>query len=244
MTRLKHYIDEELINESINDKGILHACFLSGMSGSGKSYTIQKIKDGSIEPRIVNTDKMTEHLKAYDIDKWIDVEDIVKRTTKNQLVLYLNSLLPLWIDGTSAKPASVMRRSGILKSIGYDVSMVWVTVSLETALIRTKERSKTGREVPEKIVIKMYNQLRGLKKYYSTEFNHFTEIKNDEGELTNKVILQAYKRETTFFNSPVKNPIGIHQINNMKKNGHKYLIDTKEYDKKYLDKLVSSWYRK
>jgi predicted ABC-type ATPase len=245
MSRLKTYIDDDLILESINDKGILHACFMAGMSGSGKTYTIKKISDGTIDPRIVNTDKMTEFLKAFNYDKWFDVADTIKKTTKNQLVLYLNSMLPLWCDGTSAKPNAVMRRNGILKSIGYDTALIWIDTSLETAIERSNKRKEDGgRDVPEDQVIKMHKQLQGLKKYYSTEFNNFTEILNDEGELIDKVIIQAYKKMSKFYNSSLKNPIGKHLIKNMEKNGHKYLIDTDDYDMAYLKKLVSNWYRK
>ena len=50
------------INESIEDKGILKACFMAGTPGAGKTYTISKVKSGQIEPRMVNTDKWTEFI--------------------------------------------------------------------------------------------------------------------------------------------------------------------------------------
>ena len=244
MTRLKNYIQEELLSEGINDKGILKAVFLAGTPSSGKSYVISKISDGKIEPRIVNTDKMLEFLKAFEAERWLSVADVVKRTTKNQLSNYLNSMLPLFIDGTSSKPSSLLRRNGILKSLGYDSAIIWVDTSLQTSLKRARKRFEDGgREVPDAVVKKIYDELTGLKKYYASEFNNFTEILNDDGELIDKVILQAYKKVSSFFNSPIKNPIGIKLINTMKKNGHKYLIDTDEYDMLYLKKLISSWYR-
>jgi hypothetical protein len=54
MTRLFQYIQE--LNESINDKGIFKAVFMSGSSASGKSYVISKITSGQIQPRMVNSD--------------------------------------------------------------------------------------------------------------------------------------------------------------------------------------------
>jgi len=243
--RLKTYIQDDLITESINDKGIFKACFMCGTPAAGKSYVISKISDGSIEPRIVNTDKMLEFLKSYKADEWFDVADRVKQTTKSQLSLYLNSMLPLWVDGTSSKPNSLLKRNGILKSIGYDTALIWVDTSLETSLERAKKRFEDGgREVPEEFIKSTYKKLQGLKKYYSSEFKNFTEILNDDGELIDKVVLQAYKKMSSFFNSSLKNPIGINLINEMKEKGQKYLVDTDEYDKGYLDKLVSNWYRK
>lgn len=90
------------INESIEDKGILKSCFMGGSPGSGKSYTINKIKAGTIEPRVVNTDKFTEFLATYMnvninqvMDNWSMYKENIKKLTKNQLSLYLNSMLPL-----------------------------------------------------------------------------------------------------------------------------------------------------
>ena len=245
MTRLKHYIQEEMLSEGINDSGIFKAVFMAGTPSSGKSYVISKISDGAIEPRIVNTDKMVEFLKAFKAEEWFDVEDTVKRTTKNQLSLYLNSMLPLFIDGTSSKPSSLLRRNGILKSLGYDTALIWVDTSLETSLERAKKRfEQGGREVEEKVIRKIYKELTGLKKYYSSEFKNFIEILNDDGELIDKVVLQAYKKMSSFFNSPIRNPLGIRTVENMKENGYKYLVDTDDMDMIYLKKLVSSWYRK
>jgi len=42
---------EDYITEGINDKGIFKACFMCGSAGSGKSYTLSKVKSGSIEPQ-------------------------------------------------------------------------------------------------------------------------------------------------------------------------------------------------
>jgi len=241
--RLKHYIQDEIINESINDKGILHACFMAGMSGSGKSYVISKISDGAIQPKIINTDKMVEFLKAFKNTDWPNIADKVKISTKKQLVLYLNSLLPLWVDGTSSNPSAVMKRNGILKSVGYDTSLIWIDTSLEQAIQRAKSRHEEGgREVIEIEIRKMYKELQGLKSYYASDFQNFTEILNDEDELIDQTILSAYKKMRSFFNSPLKNPIGIKNVNKLKKSGGKYLIDLPKYNMGYLNKLVNNWY--
>ena len=141
------------INESIEDKGILKACFMAGTPGAGKTYTISKVKSGQIEPRMVNTDKWTEFIAQQfgmtpnDIAKdWRAYQAKIKSLSVNQLALYINSLLPLWIDGTSSKPQSVFRRQGILKSIGYDTAMIWVDTNIETAI---KRNAQSERSVPE-----------------------------------------------------------------------------------------------
>jgi predicted ABC-type ATPase len=216
---------------------------MSGTPASGKSYVISRISDGSIEPRVVNTDKLVEFLKAYKADSWMDIKDTVKQTTKKQLALYVNSLLPLWVDGTSSSPQAVMKRNGVLKSLGYDTALIWIDTSLETSMERAKKRyEEGGREVPEAFIIETYKKLQGLKSYYASEFKHFTEILNDDGELIDKVVLQAYKKMRAFYNTPVRNPMGIKLIERMRENGHKYLTDG-EYTLQEINNLISIWYR-
>jgi len=234
------------INESIEDKGILKGCFMAGNPGAGKSYSLTKIKSGQIEPRIVNTDKFVEFLgKELGLDKiaqeWGKYGKRIKQLNNNQLAMYLNSLLPLWIDGTSSSPNSVFRRQGILKSIGYDTAMIWVETSLETALKRNRQRD---RQVPDEFIEETYEKIQDLKPYYKSEFKNFFEIRNDEGELNNETILEAYRKVNSFFNSDVENPIGKKLIKEMRKKGHKYLIDTEEYEMKSIKRLVSSWCQK
>lgn len=238
--RFADFIKEQIISESIEDKGIFKACFMSGQPGSGKSFVLSKISSGSVSPKIVNTDTWTEFLKAYGDVKWEENKEKVKVLTKNQLLLYLNSLLPLWVEGTSVNPSATMRRDGILKSIGYDTSMIWVSTPLETALDRAAKRE---RPVSPQFIISTYERIQKLKSYYKSHFTHFVEIDNGDGELTDKVILDSFKKMESWFLRPIENPIGIDLVEKMRKDGHKYLLDTHGYSKQYLNKLLDSWYR-
>ena len=231
---------EELITESINDKGIMHASFFAGTPGAGKSFVRKKIKAGTIEPRVVNTDKFSEFFDERGVD-WELYGDKVKQLTQNQLIQYINSLLPLWIDGTSSNPSAVFRRQGILKSIGYDTAMVWIETSLETALERNRQRE---RQVSEDFIKKTYEKIAPLKDYYKSEFKNFKVINNDKGALTEDVILDAYKKMEKFFSSPIENPIGKELQEEMMENGYKYLAEHPEYDLQYVKKLVSNWYKR
>jgi hypothetical protein len=207
---------------------------------SGKSFVIKQIS-GGVEPKIVNTDVWTEYYMKYDPQfKWEKYADKTKHLTKAQLINYLNSLLPLWIDGTSSNSSAVLRRKGILQSIGYDCAMIFVDTPVDTAVERNKQR---GRTVDREFLEQSYKETQKLKSYYSSEFKWFTEILNGEGELIDKVILSAYKKMNTFFSSPINNPIGRELKDEMLESGQKYLIDRPEYDMNYLKKLVDSWYR-
>ena len=241
MSRLYDWLE---LNESINDKGIFKACFMSGSSSSGKSYVISKISSGVVDPRIVNTDTWTEfYMKKFDIKDldWQEYGSKTKLLTKSQLVNYINSLLPMWIDGTSSNSSAILRRKGILQSLGYDTAMVFVDTPVETAIERNKQR---GRTVDVEFLKRSYEYTQKLKNYYASEFKTFTEILNGEGELNDKVIVEAYKKMESWFLSPIENPIGSELKQEMIDNGWKYLVDTPEYDMQYIKKLVDNWYKK
>ena len=156
----------DFLSESIEDKGILKSVFLAGHPGSGKTYTMDKIKSGQIEPRIVNTDKMFPFFKDNWNEGWGKVRDKVKKITTNQLANNINSMLPLVIDGTSGNPSSLMRRRGILESFGYDTAMIWINTSLETAI---KRASKRERQVDPEFIKEVYDKMQRMKEFYKTK---------------------------------------------------------------------------
>jgi len=226
-----------LLSEGIEDKGIFKAVFMAGHPGAGKSYTLDKIKSGSIEPRLINTDKFHEHFKNAE---WSTVEDKVKRLNNAQLALYLNSMLPLAVDGTSGSIQAMLRRRGLLESMGYDTAMVFVNTDLETAIRRVQGRE---RKVDEKFIRESFKKVNENKKFYRSKFDTFIEVDNNDGMLTNKAVNHAFKFLTSFYNAPVKNIIGKRRIKKMKANTWKYL-DPNVMPMSEIKGIVSVWYRK
>jgi len=226
------------ITESIEDKGILKAIFLAGGPGAGKSYTLTKISSGDISPRIVNTDKFTEYLQG---DNVIENSQLL---TEKQLYLYLNSMLPLFVDSTSTHSKNIIKRSGILQSLGYDTGMLFINTSLETSLNRVKERNKNvppSRKVSLDWAKEAHERVATSKKFYRSRFPFFYEINNDEGELTDTVILKAYNKVKGFYNDTLDNPEGQRTIKIMRQSGWKYFTDGMVKEE-YLKKLISIWY--
>ena len=227
-----NYFNDYLLLESINDKSIFKSVFMSGHPGSGKSYVLKKIKAGTIEPRVVNIDKLVE--------KYGYIKDHTKKLIKAQLFNYLNSLLPLFIDGTSSSKSNILLRKGILESIGYDCGFVFVNCSLETAIKRTAKRK---RKVPEEYIVMAHENIQKMKPFFKSIFSSFfVEVDNDDGELDDKMILKTYKKASKFYNSPLKNPLGKDIINEMVEKHWKYLLDG-IMTKSELQKVVSVWYR-
>lgn len=199
------------------------------------SYTMDKIKSGQIDPRVVNTDKFKEFFGKWDkpaVDK-------SKRLTGSQLYLYLNSMLPLFVDGTSAWSGTLNRRYNILSEVGYDLAMVFVTVPIELAIQRAQSRK---RKVPEEYVRESYKSLEKLKSVLKSKFKLFIEVNNDEGVLNNEMILKIYRKISFFYTSPVKNTKGKETIRLMRNNGWKYLVPN-IYDRQELKSLANKWYK-
>lgn len=234
------------LQESINDKGRLKAVFVCGGPGAGKSYTITTIQDGTISPRIVNSDKMYEFLgkmgrvDVTDTNAWNAVADTVKQTTQAQLALYVNSMLPLFVDSTSADAGNLLRRKGILESMGYDVGLIWIHTELDTALARAAQRE---RAVPENFIRNVYDNAQEAKSFLMARFDWKMEISNSDGELTDAVIKKAFNATRSFFMADVQNPIGTRNLRELAAANQKYLAPT-IYDASELSHLTSAWFKK
>lgn len=234
---------EQTVNESVFDKGIFKAVFFGGVPGAGKSYVLDKITDGNLQPRIVNFDKYAEFLAksrgikdAGEISQYLI--DKSKQMTKNQLALYINSMLPLFVDTTSNKPQRALSRDGILKSFGYDTAMVWINTSLDTALRRARERD---RSVPENFIRDVHKSAKENLHYYRTHFRLFVEVNNDDGELTDDVILKAYQSTRSFFMSDIDNPVG-RRSKSLAEDSTGYLVPKVYPSIEHIRKKVSNWY--
>jgi predicted kinase len=228
----------------VYDKGIFKAMFFAGLPGAGKSYTLNKITDGSIEPRIVNFDKYAEFLGkqhnipdvgAYSEDWFIDKS---KTMTISQLAVYINSMLPMFIDSTSNKMNRVLYREGLLRFFGYDSGMIYINTPLEVAMERAKKRN---RSVPESFIKSVYRSMQENIDYYRTHFDLFVEIQNGDGELTNDAILQAYRKVSSFFKEDIKNPVGKRNKEKAEKHGG-YLTPSVYTDISHIKSKLINWY--
>jgi len=227
------------LTEGINDKGILKCIFMVGHPGSGKTYSLTRIKSGRVEPRIVNTDRSYPLFKEWWNDDWGKISVKVKTLTINQLALYINSLLPLVIDGTANKTSVILRRVGLLESFGYDVGAVAINTSLETAIERASRRK---RHVDPEFIKTVYNQVNKAKSFYRSKFHTWIEVDNDEGMLTDEVIMRAFKFMGKFYHSPLVNPVGVETVEEMKENGWKYL-DPNVRPLKEIQNVLGAWYK-
>lgn len=238
--KLQNYIKEHIITESINDKGILKACFMGGNPGAGKTYTITKVNDGALMPRVVSVDKWGEFLHLdYEKPEFTRAQTL----TENEVFLYVNSMLPIIVDTTSTSTHGVVRRRSILERLGYDTAIIYVQTSLETSIERVLKRNKEGKRIVTVERVKDYfEKAMQIKAFLKHAFKLFMEVNNDTDEFTDDMVIKAYNRVSYFFNAPVKNRVGQNIIEVMRENGWKYLTDG-IYSKQELKQKVENWYR-
>ena len=237
------------INESINDKGIFKAMFFAGLPGAGKSTIAQRVSDGAVSPRIVNTDRSYEFLlkkhgsNANEI-AWTLLGGAAKSVNSALLENYLVGMLPLFVDGTSANPSAAVRRAGIAESLGYDTAMIWVDIDYKTAIERIQKREEAeNRRVDIEFVERVYESLEGNKELYRSRFGkNFIEVDNNSNNF-DVMEGQVFNATSRFFTEKVQNTIGQRLIESMKESGDKYLVPN-IYSKEYIQKVVGVWYMK
>lgn len=198
---------------------------------------------GGVEPRTVNSDTWTEFLGAGAKGQWGFFKDDIKRITSNQLAGYINSMLPLWIDGTSTNPGNTVSRKGMLEGFGYDTGMLWVNTSLDVAMERAVEREKKiGRHVDPDFIVKAWETVNKLKPYYKQHFKWFKEVNNNDGELTDAILMKLYKETHTFFTSPLHSELGKYYKEELTTSGGKYLIDLDNVTMDMIKQKVKGWF--
>lgn len=233
------------LQESVNDRSVLKAIFVAGIPAAGKSYTVSQISDGAIPLRVVNTDHVIEffHRKGLidmrNKNEQRAVLDQAKKTTKEQLYHWLNGTLPLVIDSTSSNEQNIIRRKGLLQSLGYDVAMVWVNVDVETAVSRAANRERT---VDEAFIRRSHELAEENKEYFRANFNNFVEVDNNGGTIDASTLMKAVKSAASFLGSPLGNPTGKRLLQAMSQKQAKYLVPD-IYEEQKLRGLVESWYK-
>jgi len=199
--------------EGIYDPHIFKAIFLAGGPGSGKSFVVGRTLGGT-GLKIINSD---EPFERYLVQAGLsldmpDEEEVprdierarAKKVTAAKKGHAIDGRLGLIIDGTGKDYDKLTKQASELKKIGYEVSMVFVNTSLETALKRNQMRK---RSVPPRIAEKGWQQVQNnlgkFQNFFSPK-NFFIVDNNDHQEdmleLSTKAVTRALRKK-------VNNPI-------------------------------------
>ena len=199
------------LQEGLQDPNIFKAFFLAGGPGSGKSYVVRKTTGGT-GLRVVNSDDAFETMlkKAGLSLKMPDeeavprdaVRDRAKVVTKKREKNYVDGRIGLIIDGTGRDYDKIAKQATELKQIGYDVHMIFVNTSLDVALERNAQRS---RSVPEPIVVKSWKDVQSNIGKFSQYFRaNFVVVDNNNAK--EDVFVQVFKQIKGLLKKKVRNP--------------------------------------
>ena len=211
------------LQEGLQDPNIFKAFFLAGGPGSGKSYVVRATTGGT-GLRIVNSDDLFEkYLKdaGFDMDMSTvkaerekeerdKMRDRAKKLTRPRMGDvttgkggYLEGRIGLIIDGTGKDYAKIADQATKLKQLGYDVHMIFVNTSLDTALERNAKRERT---VPEDVAVKSWNAVqRNIGKFSQYFRQNFVVVDNNDA--TEDVMTPVFKQIRGLLRKPVKSPI-------------------------------------
>ena len=213
--KFKDMFGEESLEEGVDDPAIFKAIFLAGGPGSGKSFTVGKTGLTALGFKVVNSDDKFEiALKKADLEptpkniyspKGQKLRSRSKELTAKQQDHYINGRLGLVIDGTGKDYAKIKKQSELLKTIGYDIAMIFVNTDIDTAQFRNNKRS---RSLPDDQVKKMWQEVQNnLGKFQSMFGSNFVIIDNSDGSNIEKATTSAYKKMAKFAKEAPKNNI-------------------------------------
>ena len=159
---------QQYINEGVYDPSIFKAFFLAGGPGAGKSWVSARALSG-MGLKVINSDnafasKLKKEKMSLDFathnEKEIIKRDKIRTKAKQvagmQLGLALEGRLGIIIDSTARDVEKIQQEAQNLRTIGYDIHMVFVNTSLEVALERNKTRPRV---LPDAVVINSHKQI-------------------------------------------------------------------------------------
>ena len=188
------------LQEGVYDPNIFKAFFLAGGPGSGKSYVVRRTT-GGLGMRIVNSDDTFEKLiKDANLSLKMPEHEFSAREPLRQRAKDIEGRIGLIIDGTGKDYEKITRQARELENLGYDTHMIFVNTSLDVALIRNAERS---RSVPEPIVTQSWKDVqKNIGKFNNFFKQNFIIVDNNDAKedvftAVFKRIVQMAKKKVT-----------------------------------------------
>jgi predicted kinase len=165
----------------------------------------QALKKNGINPKdLANIEKNDPNFWAYIAgDTGDSIRNKAKEITKKQQAFYEAGRLGMIIDGTGDEILKIRNKMDKAEKLGYDCYMVFVNTSLEVAIKRNAERS---RSLPESLVRDIWSKCQeNMGKFQGMFGNNFIIVDNTEYQPVNQSV---QKQVDAFLRKPIQNPIG------------------------------------
>ena len=202
------------LQEGLYDPNIFKAFFLAGGPGSGKSYVAKKTTGGT-GLKMVNSDPAFENmLKKAGLSLKMPPEEFerkevvrgkAKAVTGKMKKSFIEGRLGLIIDGTGKDADKILYQKNMLDELGYDTYMIYVNTSIDVALQRNAERS---RSLPNDDVVKMWKSVQANIGQFSNIFRQgFIVVDNNDPIDPNdkEIFKEIYKRVKGLLRKKVTN---------------------------------------
>ena len=165
----------------------------------------QALKKNGINPKdLADIQKNDPNFWAYIAGETGDsIRNRAKEITKKQQAFYEAGRLGMIIDGTGDEVLKIRNKMDKAEKLGYDCYMVFVNTSLEVAIKRNAERS---RSLPESLVREIWSKCQeNMGKFQGMFGNNFIIVDNTEYHPINQSV---QKQVDAFLRKPIQNPIG------------------------------------
>lgn len=204
----------QFLEEGVNDPAIFKAIFLAGGPGSGKSFIVGKTGLTSMGYKVVNSDDAFESaMKKAGMEmnpdnifsvKGQELRGKAKSLTGKRQARYIEGRLGLVVDGTGKDPDKIANQAEKLKTLGYDVAMIFVNTDLDTAMERNRQRE---RSLPDSEVEAYWKAVQRNVGKFQRMFGkqNFLVVDNSQGKDYQKETLRAYRDATKFTQRPIEN---------------------------------------
>lgn len=205
---------EIAMNEGVHDPSIFKAVFLAGGPGSGKSFIVGKTALTALGMKVINSDDAFERALAkaglastpeniYS-PKGQEIRGQAKALTGKLMDHAVHGRLGLVIDGTGKDFGKIEKQAEKLKKIGYEVAMIFVNTSLDTAKTRNKMRT---RSLPDSEVETMWSEVQhNIGKFQQYFGNNMFIIDNTAGQDVEPAILSVYRKISAWTKGAPKSP--------------------------------------
>jgi len=190
--------------------------FLAGSAGSGKSNVVKQLNLEGQGYKIVNQDISLEWLTKNSglptdmrdftpeqASKWGSLQWEARDIAQRKAMKFKGRGDGVVVDGTGASTVSMFTQMQKFKDAGYDVQMLYVESSLETALARNKARPE--RSLKDFIVERNWKAVQKNKKAFKEEFgDNFAEVNTDNLKQGDPMPVDLVNKMNNFTNSYIK----------------------------------------
>ena len=199
----KSYTAKEIFGVGKSDMASVSAGGLKVIS-SDMAFE-QALKKNGINPKdLADIQTNDPNFWAYIAGEEGDsIRNKAKAVTQKQQAFYEAGRLGMIIDGTGDEVLKIRNKMDKAEKLGYDCYMVFVNTSLEVAIKRNAERS---RSLPESLVREIWSKCQeNMGKFQGMFGNNFIIVDNTEYHPINQSV---QKQVDAFLRKPIQNPIG------------------------------------